>query len=363
MMDVMAAVIYGVNEPFQIETLQLREPLADEVLIKFSATGLCHTDLFVAEGGYPIQFPAVLGHEGAGVVLEVGPGVENLVPGDHVIVSTVPNCGDCVGCRRENTNYCVELYPMVTSTDTPFSKDGTPVHRFLGLGTFADHSVVHENQLAKIRPDASLEYSSLLSCGAATGIGGAMNTAGVTEGSTVIVIGAGGVGLFAVQGAKLAGAKRIIAVDINPQKKQVACDLGATEFVDASAITSSELAKHLTDVTGGGGDFVLECVGSPALQSLALEVTHAGWGVCTMIGVSAGEFRTPGFSLLSGKTITGSSVGGIKARSGLPRLADWYVEGKIKVDELVSHKLSLSEINHGYELMRAGASLRSLIIY
>ena len=363
-MDIRAAVAFEVNGPFRIETIQLRAPGPGEILVKMAATGLCHTDLTVLEGHLPQPFPIVLGHEGSATVVECGPGVTDLAPGDHVIPYSMPECGRCRGCRTRHNNYCDDLYPDLRSTDTPFSLNGKPLARFASLGTFAEYSVIKSTHLAKVRKDAPLDLLCLVGCGVATGIGSVLNTARVTPGSTVVIIGLGGIGLNVVQGARLADAGRIIAVDVNPDKESAARRFGATEFVNPKPLGEA-LAQHLLALTAGGGDFVFECAGTSALQSLAFAVTHPGWGVCTMVGAPPADqlFSTSPLSLIAGKTITGSSLGGVKGRSELPQLVDWYVEGKIRLDDLVSHRLTLEQINDGYDLMRRGQSVRAIITF
>ncbi|MGE0742000.1 MAG: alcohol dehydrogenase catalytic domain-containing protein [Hyphomonadaceae bacterium] len=361
-MDVRAAVATGVGKPFEIRTVQLRAPGNGEVLVKMAATGLCHTDLSILEGGYPSPFPVILGHEGSGVVVSCGPDVTGLAKGDHVVLSSVPECGHCRGCRRLDTNYCAELYPELMSGETPFSLDGAPLPRFASLGTFAEYCVVRATHVAKVRADADLRTLCVVGCAVATGVGSAMRTGRIAEGSTVIVIGAGGVGLNVIQGARLAGAARIICVDIKAEKEAAARAFGATEFVVAGA-DGDQLAAHLIELTGGGGDHVFECAGLIALQQLALTITHPGWGVCTMVGLPPLDqaFSTAPSALIAGKTIRGSTLGDIKVRTQLPDLVDWYVEGKLKLDELISHRMPLEQINEGYDLVRRGTALRAIV--
>jgi S-(hydroxymethyl)glutathione dehydrogenase/alcohol dehydrogenase len=362
--EVRAAVATGVSKPFDIRNVRLRKPQAGEVLVRIVATGLCHTDLLVADGGYPSPFPVILGHEGAGVVAACGPEVVGLAPGDHVVLSSMPECGHCRGCRHPDTNYCDDLYPELLSGETPFSMDGAPLARFAALGTFADHCVVRQTHVAKVRPDAPLDSLCVLGCAVATGVGSAMRTGRTAPGSTVVVIGAGGVGLNTIQGARLSGAARIICVDIAPDKEAAARSFGATDFVDAR-VHGDALAQHLLAMTGGGADHVFECAGVVALQQLALQLAHPGWGVCVMVGVPPLDqpFCTSPNSLIQGKTIRGSTLGDLKVRTDLPRLVDWYCEGRLKLDELISHRLTLDDINHGYDLLRRGQCLRAIVTF
>lgn len=357
-----AAVAFGANEPLQIHTIEVNDPGPGEVMVRLLATGLCHSDLHMMEGKGTERFPIVFGHEGIGEVTVVGAGVSDFAVGDTVIPYLVPDCGECAFCKSGRTNLCVQFGARRQSTWTPFLLDGQPIGTFMGLGTFSEVTVVRQDMLTKVNPKAAPKYACCIACGVTTGIGAALNTAQVKPGSTVGVFGVGGVGLSVVQGAHLAGAKRIIAIDANPAKEAVARIMGATDFVNAREVDN--VVTHIFGMTGMGLDYAFECVGSPALMRQALESTHPAWGLAVNVGVvEAGkELSTLPTTLVTGRRWTGSLMGGAK-RQDVARYVDMFVQGKIKLDALVSHQLKLDQINHGFDMMRSGEAVRSVIMY
>lgn len=361
-MNVRAAVFHGPGQPLSIETLQLDDPRGDEVLVKVLATGLCHTDLHIMDGHYPQAVPAVLGHESSGVVVAVGDAVTDLSPGDHVIPFLLPECGECPNCLSGKTNICLRMRDRIGSDFTRFSKAGQPVHSFTGLGTFADHFVVKADRVARIRSDANPEGACYLSCGGATGLGSVRHAA-VDTTSSVAVFGLGGIGLNVVQGARLAGAPIIIGVDINPEKEAIARSMGATHFVDAS--TCSDVPAAVIALTGMGATHSFECVGNPGVMRDAIDAANPFYGRCTLIGVApaGAEISTSIQGLSMGKTCGGLMMGGLKPRSDLPRLVEHYAEGRVDLDSLISHRLPLERINEGFDLMRRGQSIRTIITF
>ena len=359
-LNVRAAVVHGPNQPFVIENLQLEGPRAGEVLIHVKATGLCHSDLHVYEGKLPWQFPALLGHEAAGVVVECGPDVTNLKPGDHVIPFLIPHCGKCNYCASSKTNQCAEAFKRLRPAEGRFTLDGKPVTQLWGLGTFADYTVMPADTLAKVREDAPFDPICYIGCGATTGLGAALFAAKIEKGSSVIVFGLGGIGLNVVQGAKLAGARQIIGIDTNPGKEAIARRFGATDFVNPKTV--EKLTSHLMKLTSGGADYSFECIGVPAVMRQALESTNAAWGVAYVIGVApfgAELTATPG-NFVMGRHLTGCYMGGVRL-DRLPEIVDWYVDKKIDLDSLVTHRLPLERIGEGFELMKAGDSIRTII--
>ena len=362
-MTVRAAVAYGPNQPLRVETLTLDRPEAGEVLIEMKAAGLCHTDLTLIDGSrqWP-DYPTVLGHEGAGIVLDVGPGVTSVEPGDHVIPGAIPECGDCPACRSRWTNLCDTYFKP--RRRRPFSKDGHPVKAFVELGTFSTHLVARESQVSKIRSDAPLDVVCCMGCAGATGLGAVLFTARVESGTTVVVFGLGGIGCNVVDGARLAGATRIIGVDTNPSKEATARIAGLTDFVDPRQV--DDIVGHMRDMTGGGADYAFECVGSETLWRQAVECTRIGWGTAVMVGIPPAASDPVGFrsrSILEGRRIMGSYIGNVKTRSQLPELVDWYVEGKLSLDQLITNRLTLDEINDGFAAMKSGAVLRSVVVF
>ena len=358
-----AAIAYAAGDRMTVEDVVLDAPGVGEVLVELKASGICHTDLGILQGHSPIykNFPVVLGHEGAGIVIEVGSGVTDLVPGDHV-VSFAAECGVCRLCRSPKGNLC-EAAMAFPDHPTIGAQRGR-VWAGQGLGTFANHMVARGITLAKIRKDAPFDEISYLSCGASTGIGAAIHTAQVAPGSTVIIFGLGGIGLNVVQGARMAGATTIIGVDVNPTKGNAAIRLGATHFVNPRHV-DGDLVGHLNELTCGGADYTFEAVGNTSLMEQALAAARIGWGVCTVIGVAPeGEtIRVPPLDLLMGRKLQGCAMGGLRGRSQMPELVDWLMEGRFDLASLITHRLKLDAINEGFDLMQQGQSLRSVIIF
>jgi S-(hydroxymethyl)glutathione dehydrogenase/alcohol dehydrogenase len=359
---VRAAVAYGVGEPLRIEELELADPGAGEVQVKLFASGLCHSDLHCLDGQTPSEFPVVLGHEGIGEVVALGAGVTDFAIGDQVVPFLIPDCGVCPLCRSGRTNACVELLNRHSSTTHRFSRDGQPIRAFVGLGTFAEQIVVTADMLAKVTRGARPDHACCIGCGVTTGIGAALIAAKVTPGSSVAVFGVGGVGLSVVQGARMAGARQIIAVDINPTKEAVARKMGATAFIDANV--TDNVVGSIFALTGFGVDFAFECVGVPKLAMQALECTNPTWGLALNVGImpSGSTLNVQPMSLQGGRRWGGVAMGGAK-RQDVARYVDLYMAGEIKLDDLVSHRLNLDEINHGFTMMRTGETVRSVILY
>lgn len=358
-----AAVAYQANTPFVIEDVTLRPPGEGEVLVELKAAGLCHTDLGVLEGHSPVfnSFPVVLGHEGAGVVVDVGPGVIGLKPGDHVL-SFAAECRVCAACRQPKGNFCESA--IVYNTAPTLRSNRGDIYAGYGVGAFARHMVTREIALVKVRKDAPFDEISYLSCGATTGIGAAMFTARVESGSSVIVFGLGGIGLNVIQGARMAGAKTIIGVDIDDNKGAIALKLGATNFVNSKKI-EGDLVGHLNELTRGGADYTFEAVGNIQLMEQALAAARIGWGVCTVIGVAPiGKTIGVGpFDLIMGRKLQGTALGGVRGRSQLPELVDWLMEGRFDLKSLITQRLPLEGINEGYAAMKRGESLRSVLVF
>jgi S-(hydroxymethyl)glutathione dehydrogenase/alcohol dehydrogenase len=369
-MKVKAAVAHKAGAPLAIETVDLEGPKAGEVLVEIKATGICHTDEFTLSGADPEGlFPTILGHEGAGVVVEVGPDVKSLGKGDHVIPLYVPECRQCEYCISEKTNLCQAIRVTQGRGQMPdgtsrFSLGGKPLHHYMGTSTFANYTVVPEIALAKIREDAPFDKVCYIGCGVTTGIGAVINTAKVTPGSNVVVFGLGGIGLNVVQGARLAGADMIVGVDINPSRRALAEKFGMTHFVNPKEV-EGDLVAHLVNLTKGGADYSFECIGNVDVMRQALECCHKGWGVSVIIGVAGAgqEIRTRPFQLVTGRVWKGTAFGGAKGRRDVPRIVDWYMEGRINIDDLITHKLKLEEINKGFDLMHEGKSIRSVVFY
>ncbi|TDY15719.1 S-(hydroxymethyl)glutathione dehydrogenase/alcohol dehydrogenase [Paraburkholderia sp. BL6665CI2N2] len=369
-MDVRAAVALKSGAPLSIETVQLAGPRAGEVLVEIKATGVCHTDAFTLSGDDPEgMFPAILGHEGAGVVVEVGDGVKSLKPGDHVIPLYTPECRQCEFCLSRKTNLCQAIRStqgrgLMPDGTSRFTLNGEPVLHYMGTSTFANYTVVPEIALAKIREDAPFDKVCYIGCGVTTGIGAVLYTAKVEVGSRVIVFGLGGIGLNVIQGARLAGADMIVGVDINPARKALAEKFGMTHFVNPKEI-DGDIVQYLIGLTGGGADYTFECVGNPTLMRQALEACHKGWGVSTVIGVAGAgqEISTRPFQLVTGRVWRGSAFGGARGRTDVPKIVDWYMEGKINIDDLITHVMPLERINEAFELMREGKSIRSVVTF
>ncbi|MDZ7787355.1 MAG: S-(hydroxymethyl)glutathione dehydrogenase/class III alcohol dehydrogenase [Halofilum sp. (in: g-proteobacteria)] len=369
-MKTRAAVAWEPNKPLEIEEIDLEGPKQGEVLIRNVATGVCHTDAYTLSGIDPSGvFPSVLGHEGGAIVEEVGPGVKTLKPGDHVIPLYIADCGECKLCLSGKTNLCMapratQPKGLMLDGTSRFSKNGTPIHHYMGTSTFSEFGVVNEISLAKVNPEAPLDKVCLLGCGITTGIGAVRNTAKVEEGATIAVFGLGAIGLSVVQGAYLANASRIIAIDINPDKFKFAEQLGATEFVNPKDY-DDPIQDVIVEMTDGGVDYSFECVGNVELMKSALECCHIGWGESTIIGVAGAgeEIHTRPFQLVTGRVWRGSAFGGVKGRRELPGYVDGYMNGQINIDDFITHTMGLEDINHAFELMHEGKSIRSVIHY
>ncbi|EGF31252.1 S-(hydroxymethyl)glutathione dehydrogenase [Oxalobacteraceae bacterium IMCC9480] len=369
-MDVRAAVATKAGAPLTIETVQLDGPRAGEVLVEIKASGVCHTDLFTLSGDDPEGlFPAILGHEGAGVVVEVGAGVRSLKPGDHVIPLYTPECRECEYCLSRKTNLCQAIRStqgrgVMPDGTSRFRHNGKEVFHYMGTSTFANYTVVPEIALAKIREDAPFEKICYVGCGVTTGIGAVIYTAKVQPGENVIVFGLGGIGLNVVQGARLAGANMIIGVDINPEREALARKFGLTHFVNPKVV-EGDIVPYLVSLTKGGADHSFECIGNVTLMRQALECCHKGWGKCTIIGVAGAgqEISTRPFQLVTGRVWQGSAFGGARGRTDVPKIVDWYMEGKINIDDLITHVMPIEKINHAFDLMKAGTSIRSVVTF
>lgn len=360
-LNVRAAVVHAPNEPFVIETLQLDGPREGEVLIQVKATGLCHSDLHAYEGKSPWAFPALLGHEAAGIVVECGAGVTAFAPGDHVIPFLIPHCGKCQYCHSPKTNLCIEAMSRLRPRESRFSLNGKPVSQLWGLGTFADYTVLPADTIVKVRDDAPFDAICYIGCGATTGLGAALFAAKIEAGSSVVVFGLGGIGLNVVQGARLAGARQIIGIDTNPAKEAIARQLGATDYIDPRSV--EKIVGHLLKLTGGGADYSFECIGIPAVMRQALECTNPAWGVSYAIGVAphGAELSMIPSSLFMGRQWTGCYMGGATLNR-LPEIVDWYVDRKIDLDSLITHRLPLERIGEGFEMMKRGESIRSVVV-
>ncbi len=369
-MEVKAAVAYKAGSPLTIETVTLEGPRAGEVLVEIKATGVCHTDAYTLSGADPEGlFPAILGHEGAGVVVEVGEGVTTLKPGDHVIPLYTPECRQCDYCLSKKTNLCQAIRAtqgkgLMPDGTSRFSIGKEKILHYMGTSTFANYIVLPEIALAKIRQDAPLDKVCLIGCGVTTGIGAVIFTAKVTPGANVVVFGLGGIGLNVIQAARMVGANMIVGVDINPQRKAIAEKLGMTHFVNPNEV-EGDLVPYLVDLTKGGADYSFECVGNVKLMRQALEVCHKGWGVSTIIGVAASgqEISTRPFQLVTGRVWQGSAFGGARGRTDVPKIVDWYMDGKIVIDDFVTHQMPLEKINDAFDLMHAGKSIRSVVTF
>ena len=369
-MDVRAAVAFEAGKPLEIETVQLEGPKAGEVLVEIKASGICHTDAFTLSGEDPEGlFPSIFGHEGAGVVVDCGPGVTSLKPGDHVIPLYTPECRECDYCLNPKTNLCQAIRTtqgqgLMPDGTSRFSYKGKPIFHYMGCSTFANYTVLPEIALAKIRKDAPFDKVCYIGCGVTTGIGAVVNTAKVTPGARVVVFGLGGIGLNVIQGARMVGADQIVGVDINPAKKALAEKFGMTDFVNPKEV-SGDLVAHLVELTGGGADWSFECIGRTDTMRQALECCHKGWGESVIIGVAGAgqEISTRPFQLVTGRTWKGSAFGGARGRTDAPKIVDWYMDGKINIDDLITHTMPLEEINKGFDLMHEGHSIRSVVVY
>ena len=369
-MKTRAAVAYAAGKPLVVETVDLDGPKAGEVLVEIRATGICHTDEFTRSGADPEGlFPVIFGHEGAGVVVDVGPGVTSLKKGDHVIPLYTPECRQCKSCLSRKTNLCTAIRAtqgkgMMPDGTSRFSIGKQMLHHYMGCSTFSNHTVLPEIALAKIREDAPFEKVCYIGCGVTTGIGAVINTARVEPGANVVVFGLGGIGLNVVQGARLAGANRIIGVDVNPARKPLAEKFGMTDFVNPKEV-GGDLVAHLVALTDGGADYSFECVGNVDLMRQALECCHRGWGVSVIIGVAGAgqEIKTRPFQLVTGRIWKGTAFGGARGRTDVPKIVDWYMEKKINIDDLITHVMPLAKINDAFDLMHKGESIRSVVTF
>ncbi|MCZ7560219.1 MAG: S-(hydroxymethyl)glutathione dehydrogenase/class III alcohol dehydrogenase [Burkholderiaceae bacterium] len=369
-MDVRAAVSYEAGQPLAIETVQLDGPRAFEVLVEIRATGVCHTDEFTRSGADPEGlFPAIFGHEGAGVVVDVGPGVTSVKKGDHVIPLYTPECRQCKSCLSRKTNLCTAIRAtqgkgVMPDGTSRFSIGGKKIHHYMGCSTFANYTVLPEIAVAKIREDAPFDKVCYIGCGVTTGLGAVINTAKVEPGANVVVFGLGGIGLNVVQGARMVGAGRIIGVDLNPRREALARRFGLTHFVNPKDVRG-DLVAHLVELTDGGADYSFECVGNVQLMRQALECCHRGWGVSVIVGVAGAgqEISTRPFQLVTGRVWKGTAFGGARGRTDVPKIVDWYMEGKIDIDSLITHTMPLEKINDAFDLMHRGESIRSVVVY
>ena len=369
-MQTRAAVAFQAGEPLSIETVELDGPREGEVLVEIRATGICHTDEFTRSGADPEGlFPAILGHEGAGVVVDVGKGVTSVVPGDHVIPLYTPECRQCEYCTSGKTNLCQAIRTtqgqgVMPDGSSRFSLGKEKIFHYMGTSTFANHTVLPEIALAKVRKDAPFDKICYIGCGVTTGIGAVINTARVEPGANCVVFGLGGIGLNVIQGLRIAGADMIVGVDINPGRREVAETFGMTHFVNPKE-AGKELVDHLVAITKGGADYSFECIGNVDVMRQALECCHKGWGESIIIGVAGAgqEISTRPFQLVTGRVWRGTAFGGAKGRTDVPRIVDWYMEGKIDIDSLITHTMPLDDINTAFDLMQAGESIRSVITY
>ena len=369
-MKTRAAVAFEAKKSLEIVELDLEGPRAGEVLVEIKATGICHTDAYTLDGlDSEGLFPSILGHEGAGIVREVGAGVASLKPGDHVIPLYTPECRQCKSCLSRKTNLCTAIRAtqgrgLMPDGTSRFSYKGAPVFHYMGCSTFSNHTVLPEIALAKIRADAPFDTACYIGCGVTTGVGAVVNTARVEPGSTVVVFGLGGIGLNVIQGARLVGAARIVGVDVNDDKEGWGRRFGMTDFVNPKTL-DGDVVAHLVALTDGGADYSFDCTGNTTVMRQALECCHRGWGKSVVIGVAeAGrEIATRPFQLVTGRVWMGTAFGGARGRTDVPTVVDWYMNGKIEIDPMITHRLSLDEINKGFDLMHAGESIRSVVVY
>jgi S-(hydroxymethyl)glutathione dehydrogenase/alcohol dehydrogenase len=368
-MKTTAAVAWKSGAPLTIETVDLDGPKAGEVLVEVKATGICHTDWYTLSGADPEGlFPSILGHEGAGIVLEVGAGVTSLKPGDHVIPLYTPECRQCKFCLSRKTNLCQAIRStqgrgLMPDATSRFSIDGKPIFHYMGTSTFSNHIVVPEIALAKIREDAPFDKVCYIGCGVTTGVGAVLFTAKVEAGANVVVFGLGGIGLNVIQGAKMVGAGKIIGVDLNPAREAMARKFGMTDFIDPSKVDN--VVDTIVQMTDGGADYSFECIGNTKVMRQALECCHKGWGQSIIIGVAeaGAEIATRPFQLVTGRVWKGSAFGGARGRTDVPKIVDWYMDGRLNIDDLITHKLKLEDINEGFELMKRGESIRTVVVF
>jgi S-(hydroxymethyl)glutathione dehydrogenase/alcohol dehydrogenase len=375
-MDVRAAVAFEAGKPLEVTEVRLDGPKAGEVLVEIKATGICHTDEFTRSGADPEGlFPAILGHEGAGIVVDVGAGVTTLRKGDHVIPLYTPECRQCPSCLSRKTNLCTAIRATQGQGVMPdgtcrFTIDGRKVHHYMGTSTFANFTVLPEIAVAKIREDAPFDKACYIGCGVSTGIGAVLNTAKVEPGAKCIVFGLGGIGLNVIQGLRLAGADMIVGVDLNNDRKQWGERFGMTHFVNPKDV-GAELVPHLVNMTKkgadqiGGADYTFDCTGNVNVMRQALEACHRGWGVSVIIGVAGAgqEIATRPFQLVTGRTWKGTAFGGVRGRTDVPKIVDWYMDGKIEIDPMITHTMPLDRINEAFDLMHEGKSIRSVVVY
>jgi S-(hydroxymethyl)glutathione dehydrogenase/alcohol dehydrogenase len=368
-MKTRAAVAWKSGAPLTLEEVDLQGPKSGEVLVEIKATGICHTDLFTLSGADPEGiFPSILGHEGAGVVLEVGPNVKSVRAGDHVIPLYTPECRECKFCLSRKTNLCQAIRStqgrgLMPDATSRFSIDGKPLFHYMGTSTFSNHIVVPEIALAKIRSDAPFDKVCYIGCGVTTGVGAVLFTAKVEAGANVVVFGLGGIGLNVIQAARMVGADKIIGVDLNPQREAMARRFGMTHFINPAAVEN--VVDAIVQLTDGGADYSFECIGNTTTMRQALECCHKGWGQSIIIGVAAAgeEISTRPFQLVTGRVWKGSAFGGARGRTDVPKIVDWYMEGKLNIDDLITHTLPLEQINDGFDLMKRGESIRSVVVY
>jgi S-(hydroxymethyl)glutathione dehydrogenase/alcohol dehydrogenase len=369
-MDVRAAVAFEPGKPLAITHVNLDGPRAGEVMVEIKATGICHTDEFTLSGKDPEGlFPAILGHEGAGVVVETGPGVSSLKPGDHVIPLYTPECRECEYCLSRKTNLCQKIRATQGAGVMPdgtsrFSLDGRKLHHYMGTSTFANFTVLPEIAVAKIREDAPFDKVCYIGCGVTTGIGAVINTAKVEAGANCVVFGLGGIGLNVIQGLRLVGAHMIVGVDLNPERKSWGERFGMTHFVNPKDV-GADLVNYLVNLTGGGADYSFECIGNVDTMRAALECCHKGWGESVIIGVApaGAEIRTRPFQLVTGRVWRGTAFGGARGRTDVPKIVDWYMEKKIEIDPMITHQMPLADINKAFDLMHEGKSIRSVVTF
>ncbi len=369
-MKTRAAVAFEAGRPLEVVEVDLDGPRAGEVLVEMMATGVCHTDEFTISGADPEGlFPAIMGHEGAGIVRDIGPGVTSLKVGDHVIPLYTPECRDCEYCLNPKTNLCQKIRTtqgkgLMPDGTSRFSYKGKMIHHSMGCSTFANHTVMPEIALAKVRADAPFDKICYIGCGVTTGVGAVINTAKVEVGSTAIVFGLGGIGLNVLQGLRLAGARQIVGVDLNDDREAWGKRFGMTHFVNPSKV-SGDLVSHLVDLTGGGADYTFECIGNVKVMRIALEAAHKGWGQSIIIGVAGAgqEISTRPFQLVTGRSWRGTAFGGARGRTDVPKIVDWYMDGKIEIDPMITHTMPLERINEAFDLMHKGESIRSVVIF
>jgi len=368
-MKTKAAIAWKAGEPLTIEDVDLDGPKAGEVLVEVKATGICHTDWYTLSGADPEGlFPSILGHEGAGVVVDVGPGVTSLKKGDHVIPLYTPECRQCKFCLSRKTNLCQAIRTtqgkgLMPDGTSRFSKDGKPLFHYMGTSTFSNYTVAPEIALAKVREDAPFDKICYIGCGVTTGIGAVLFTAKVEAGANVVVFGLGGIGLNVIQGAKMVGAGKIIGVDLNPKREAMARKFGMTDFINPSTVDN--VVDAIVQKTDGGADYSFECIGNTKVMRQALECCHKGWGKSIIIGVAeaGAEISTRPFQLVTGRVWMGSAFGGARGRTDVPKIVDWYMDKRINIDDLITHTLKLEDINEGFELMKRGESIRSVVVY